>query len=315
MFEPDKQSTTFYEQSARLDFDRAHMKAFFREIYSWLNRSSNDLLPYDEIRRAIPIKGQHDLGIRVIPLDHIVGSVNRNNDFDRAFLPRVGNIRTRWMSIDKARMQAVNLPAIEVIKVGDIYFVKDGNHRVSVAREMGQLYIDAYVSEISVPVIITPGSDIEDIILGQEQIQFHQNTNIKEIIPESDIRFTQVGLYSQLEDHISVHRWYMGEKFDQPISEEEAVRSWYFKVYLPIVQIIRSRKILDDFPKHTEADLYLWIITHQYFLAEHKHGYVPFEQAAIHFVNKYSHRPLRRIRYMFRKFSRLVKKIFEKKTK
>ncbi len=301
MFDSYKTENTNTDQNARMDFDRAHMKSFFREILSWFNHSSNDLLPYDEVRRVVPLKGQMDVGIKVIPLDHIVGSVNRYNDFDRAFLPKEANSRGRWMSIDKARMQAVNLPAIEVIKIGEVYFVKDGNHRVSVAREMGQVYIDAYVSEIITPVEITPDQNLEEIILQQEYAQFISKTKINEIVPEQQIRLTQVGVYPQLEEHISVHRWYMGEKFDQPITEEEAVRSWYYKVYLPIVQIIRNRNILNDFPGYTETDLYFWIITHQYFLAESKNGYVPFEQAAVHFVNKYSHKPLRRIRYQLRK--------------
>lgn len=300
------------EQTTRLDFDRAHLKSFWREISSWITRSSNDLLPFDEVRRVITLRGQHDLGIREIPLDHIVGSVNRSNDFDRAFLPRVTNTRERWMSIDKARLSSIDLPAIEVIKIGDVYFVKDGNHRVSVARENGQAFIDAYVTEIIVPVEITPESNIEDIILQEERRRFLDKTNIEKVIPNCDIRLTMVGKYPELIEHISVHRWYMGEKFFQPISEEEAVRSWYYKVYSPIVNVIRTRKILDDFAGHTEADLYLWIITHQYFLTEHKHGYVTFEQAAIHYVNKYSQRPIRRLRYQLHKIGKWFEKRFKR---
>lgn len=297
-------------QTTRMDFDRAHRKAFMRDVLSWMTKSSNHLLPFDEVRRVITLRGQYDLGIRQIPIDHIVGSVNRSNDFDRAFLPRVTNTRGRWMSIDRARLEDVQLPAIEVIKIGDVYFVKDGNHRVSVAQENGQKFIDAYVTEISVPVEITPESKLEDIILQEERQQFLESTRINEIVPENQIYLTMVGQYGQLAEHISVHRWYMGEKFDQPISQEEAVYSWYYKVYLPIVQVIRKHHILDDFPGHTEADLYLWIITHQYFLAEHSHGYVTFEQAAIHFVNKYSQKPFRRLRYLLRSWGKWIKKIF-----
>lgn len=312
MDDSNRPNSDYSGQSARFDFDRAHLKSFLRETLSWLTHSSNDLLPFDEVRKLVSLQGQFDLGIRTIPLDHIVGSVNRYNDFDRAFLPRLTTTRGRWIRVDEARIQSVDLPVIEVIKIGEIYFVKDGNHRVSVAREMGQLDIDAYVTEIIVDIEITPESNLEDIILKQEFDQFLKNTNIKTVLPESDIRLTQVGLYSLIEEHISVHRWYMGEKFNQPITEEEGVRSWYFKVYMPIIQIIRKRNILADFPGHTEADLYLWIITHQFFLTEHKHGYVTFEQAAIHFVNKYSRKPIRRFRYMMRKVGRWFEKLFKK---
>jgi hypothetical protein len=201
-----------------------------------------------------------------------------------------------------------------VYKIGEVYFVRDGNHRVSVARENGQVFIDAYVTEMIVPIEITPESNLEDIILQQEYNQFIESTLINTLIPENDIHLTQVGQYESLMDHISVHRWYMGEKFNQPITDDEAVKSWYYKVYLPIIRIIRARKILVDFPGHSEADLYLWIITHQYYLTERRQGYVTFEQAAIHYVNKYSQRPIRRIRNTLRNIRHWIKKLFRSKS-
>jgi hypothetical protein len=301
-------------QNARYDFDRAHLKAFLHEIISWITKSSNDLLPFDEVRRILPLKGQYDLGYKEVPVDHIVGSVSRFNDFDRAFLPKLSNTRGRWMSIDRARLQEITLPPIELYKIGNVYFVRDGNHRVSVARETGQAFIDAYVIEMLVPIDITPDSNLEDIILQQEYTQFLESTLINTLIPENDIHLSQVGQYQTLLEHISVHRWYMGEKFTQPMSDDEAVQSWYYKVYLPIIRIIRTRQILADFPGHTEADLYLWIITHQYYLTERRHGYVTFEQAAIHFVNKFSKRPISRIRNTFLNIRHWFKKLFRIKS-
>jgi hypothetical protein len=309
-----EQNSIIPNEASRYDFDRAHLKAFLNETLSWITKSSNDLLPFDDVRRMLPLKGQYDLGNKEIPIDHIVGSVNRFNDFDRAFLPRQTNTRSRWMSVDRARIQDISLPPIEVYKIGDVYFVRDGNHRVSVARENGQAFIDAYVTEMIVPIEITPESNLEDIILQQEYNQFLESTRIDKLIPENDIHLTQVGQYQALLDHISVHRWYMGEKFNQPISDDEAVQSWYYKVYLPIIRIIRTRKILADFPGHSEADLYLWIITHQYYLTERRHGYVTFEQAAIHFVNKFSRRPIRRIRNAFRNIRHWFKRLFRVKS-
>ena len=89
-------------------------------------------------------------------------------------------------------------------------------------------------------------------------------------------------------EHIQVHRWYMGEKHQHPIDEERAARSSYKKVYLPLVQIVRDMNILADFPGRSEADLYLWIIERQYFLTERSSELVPLDQAALHFVNRYS---------------------------
>lgn len=292
------------DQTAKSDFEKAHFKSFWNEILSKMRQTNNQLLPFDEIRKILPLEGQYDLGMKVIPIDHIVGSVNRFNDFDRAFLPKDQHNRDRWVNIDKARLQEIELPAIEVYKIDEVYFVIDGNHRVSVAREKGQLFIDAHITELEVSEEITPDMNWNDIILQKEKNQFQKQTRIRELIPVNDIQLSQIGQYQNLLEHISVHRWYMGEKHGHQITMDEAVLSWYKKVYWPIIRIIRKRRILRDFPGHTEADLYLWIITHQYFLAEEAGKKVQPEQAALHFVNKYSQRPIRRLRYWFRKARR-----------
>ncbi len=283
--------------TARMDFDRAHFKAFVNETLNRLRRTNNDLLPFDEVQKIIPLKGQYDVGNVEVRLDHIVGSVGRYQDFDRAFLPKLDHSRSRWENIDKARIQDIPLPAVELYKIGDAYFVKDGNHRVSVARERGQVFIDAYVTEIKTDIEITPSTNIESLIIKKEYANFLAVTNLKEEYPDSDVQLTQAGRYGKLLEHIQVHRWYMGEKHNHPIDDFHAARSWYKRVYLPLVQIVRDMKILADFPGRKEADLYLWIIEHQYFLAQRSNDLITTEEAALHFVNRYSHKPLRRIRF------------------
>ena len=117
------------------EFELAFRKGFWRSVLGWFRQSSNQLLPFDEVRRILPIGGQYDAGLRQIPIDSVVGSVGRYNDFDKAFLPTQRHTRLRWINVDMANLQEINLPPIEVYKVGKVYFVKDGNHRVSVARE------------------------------------------------------------------------------------------------------------------------------------------------------------------------------------
>jgi hypothetical protein len=294
-------------QMARMDFDRAHFKSFVHKMLSLLRRTNNDLLPFDEIRKYIPLKGQHDIGYTNVKLDLIIGSVGRYQDFDRAFLPKMNFTRDRWENIDRARMKDIPLPPVELYKIGEIYFVKDGNHRVSVARELGQAFIDAYVTEIKTNVALTPDTNPEELILQSEYVQFLERTALKENYPDCEIRLTQAGQYEKLMEHIQVHRWYMGEKHNHPIDEQRAARSWYKKVYLPLVQIVRDMNILADFPGRSEADLYLWIIEHQYFLTERSNEMVPLDQAALHFVNRYSRRPLRRLRFWL---DRIRRKIF-----
>jgi len=152
--------------------------------------------------------------------------------------------------------------------MGDVYFVKDGNHRVSVARERGQEFIDAYVIEIDIPVSLPRDSDIDDITLKGEQATFLEKTNILKVRPDAKIEMTLPGEYERLLEHINVHRWYLGEQKGAEVPYEEAVASWYDNVYCPVVECIREHDLLPHFPGRTESDLYLWIIEYQWYLRE-----------------------------------------------
>ena len=115
---------------ANQDFERAVLRAFWRKIITRLTGEKNDLLPFDEVRARLPIRGQHYIGLRQVPVSKIIGSMGRYQDFDRAFLPIQIRTKDRWVSIDKAHYAQVILPPVDLYKIGDIYFVKDGNHRV-----------------------------------------------------------------------------------------------------------------------------------------------------------------------------------------
>jgi len=281
--------------AARVDFDLAHFKAFWRDVLGFLTQSSNELLPYDEVRKHLPWRGQHHLGLQQVPIASIVGSVSRYQDFDRAFLPRQTYTRRRWESVDQAHLQDIELPPVELYKVGSIYFVKDGNHRVSVAREKGQLYIDAVVVEVDVAVPMEPGIRLDELILRQERADFYAATGLQTVRPEVRLELTLTGQYEKLLDHIAVHRWYLGIGRRAEVPYPEAVASWYDRVYLPLVDIIRRRNVLREFPRRTEADLYLWILEHRWFLGEAYADEVSLEHAAEHFMREYSQRRARRL--------------------
>lgn len=302
--QPPKPS--FFSSVAKTDFETALRKGYWRAIFSWLTQSNNELLPFDEVRKRLPFSGQHYLGLRQIPVDEIVGSVGRYQDFDRAFLPRQSHTRSRWISIDTAHLQDVTLPPIEVYKVGSVYFVKDGNHRVSVARERGQFYIDAYVIEIEAPVPIDHLTDVDDLIRKQEYADFVTQTNMLRLKPDADIELSLPGQYHKILDHISVHRWYLGEQEKREIPYDEAVVRWYDEVYWPLVRIIRGQEILKEFPGRTEADLYLWIIEHLWYLREEWKEEVSLEEAAAHFSEEFSPKPLRKLVNLIKSVARTV---------
>ncbi len=253
---------------AHEDFRRAKNRAFWRKVSSWITGKSNALLPFEEVRRTLPFEGQRYMGLQAVPLEKIVGSVGRYQDFDRAFLPRSESTRHRWENIDKALQAGVALPPVELYKVGDVYFVRDGNHRVSVARTQDWPSIDAYVTEVDVPVEITAETDIDEVLRKQEYAAFLHQTEIHKVRPDVDIEITEPGQYQKLLEHIAVHRWYLGEERDEEVSYREAVASWVDHVYLPLVEIIREQGALEEFPDRTAADLYLWVSEHRAELAE-----------------------------------------------
>lgn len=292
---PDRQTPDFFRNEARSDFDSAHRKSTWRSVLSWVTRNQVELLPFDEVRTRLPVKGQHYTGMREVPLDAIIGSVSRYNDFDRAFLPRQTHTRDRWENVDSAHLQDIILPPIEVYQIGDAYFVKDGNHRVSVARLKGQAYIDAYVIRLDVPVEIEPNLDLNMLALKQEEGDFLEKTRLKEYRPEAEVQLTIPGMYTNLLDHIRVHRWYMGEKTRGNVSEQEAVVDWYDAVYLPLVEIIRRQKILRQFPDRTESDLYLWIIEHRWYLQEEYNTSISLEMASRDFVDRFKRGSIARL--------------------
>lgn len=295
-----------FEQEARNDFDTALTKAFWREAWSWFLQRQNTLMPFDQVRNALPVKGQHWIGIRQVPLDKIVGSVGRYQDFDAAFEPRQTRTRGRWMSVDVAHLKEINLPPVELYKIGEIYFVKDGNHRVSVAHEKNQVFIDAEVIEIDVNVPVTTETDLPRLILDLERAAFTEHTEIDQISPEVDLALTLPGQYAKLLEHIDVHRWYLGEQRKHEVPYAEALVSWIDSVYLPLVEIIRREQILKDFPGRTETDLYLWIIEHHWFLEVAGLEKISLEDAALNYRRKFSQRPVRKVFNFLEKAARAM---------
>jgi hypothetical protein len=292
----EDQSPINITQAAKMDFSRAYSKGFWRSILNWVRNQNNELLPFDEVIKHTPMKGRYDLGYREIETDKVIGSVSRYLDFDRAFLPRQTHTRSRWESIDRAYFQDVILPPIEVYKIGEVYFIKDGNHRVSVARERGQKYMDAYVTEVKVTGKIDEKTDIKSLVLEQEYNEFIAQTSLDKLYPYEDFHFSMPGQYNKILQHISVHRWFIGERKKEELSEEESIKAWYRDLYKPLIKIIREHEILKSFPHRTEMDLYLWIIEHRYYLAEEQHKRVSLESAALHFKERFAEKPFRHMR-------------------
>jgi hypothetical protein len=274
------------------DFYRARRRALVGALSDMMRGRPNSLIHFDDLRKRVRVRGQRYLGHQTVEVNRIIGSEGRYDDFDRHFLPRHNATKNRWRSIDRAYHQSIHLPPIDLYKIGDVYFVKDGNHRVSVARALGQAFIDAYVTELVVDVPLDTSLTDRDLLLKEEYSDFLEWTGLHDLRPDERIEFSESGGYLDLVRHINGHRYYLGLERGAPVPLDEAVGSWYDNVYLPIVEVIRKERILDLFPGRTEADLYHWIMEHRAYLRE-RYGSDPGPQvAARDYVSTFGQRGL-----------------------
>jgi Domain of unknown function (DUF4032) len=285
---------------ARGEVERARLSADVHDLLNLLRRAPNELIPFEWIRHLHP-DAEFQRGTQAIPTDQIVGSVDRYKEFDRYYLPKEPHLDERWIGVRSAQLQGKELPPIQVYKVGELYFVKDGNHRVSVARRQGQAYIDAQVIELQVTVPPEEGDTLKDLIIKGEYADFLHATRLGELMPgHHEILFTTPGRYDRLMEHIRTRKYYLDQKYSRDVPINEATCSWYVRLYARIVEQIRTHGVLHRFPGRTEADLYLWIMDHRYFLTE-RYGFdVGSEVAALDFSKHHAPPVYKRVRQRLR---------------
>ena len=256
-------------EQADKDFSRARRRAFLRRLGAYLRKdpASNELLSFDEVRSALGAVEQTYLGMRVVPVAKIVGSVGRHRDFDRAFLPSKPSLEGRWKKIDQAMHRAEELPPVSVYKIGDAYFVRDGNHRVSVAYQQGVEMIDAEVIELRSRVPVDSAITARDLLYKLEHRRLLERLPIDRVLPELKVELSDVADYRKLATHIEAHGFRLSQLWRRYVSPEEVLRDWYEYHYAPIAAMIREERVLVAFPERTELDLYLWIIAHRERLA------------------------------------------------
>ena len=247
---------------ARERFGYMHTKALTQDLMARLAGRSNDLLPFDTLMEVLRSHEQIlHRDPQMIPLDRIVGSVGRYKDFTRDFLPRNRGMLERWARVDSYMSAMAGLSPIEVFKVGSVYFVADGNHRVSVARANGFDAIEAFVTEYSIDVDLQPGDTLDEAIMKAGRARFLADTKLDQHFPHLDLYFTRPGGYTRLLRHLGAYRKLLQRARGQVsvVSLEDAAVEWYTKTYLPIATAIRERQLIKRFPGRTAADLYIWV--------------------------------------------------------
>ncbi len=290
------------------DFEKARSRGRIQSLLSSLAWKNSDLLSFYAVTELIKPRNETYLGMRTIPVKQIIGSEGRYQDFSLAFYPKKELLRARWRSIDRAVKEYVNLPPISVYKLGQWYFVRDGNHRVSVAKTQGVEFIDAEVVELDSQIPLEAGLTMKQLrkrVIDYERKRFLEQYN-PTFLPMEEIEFTSPGSYPEMVNHILVHKYYLNEGKSEELSFEDGAVSWYENVYKPIIEEVRREKLLASFPGNTEADLYMWIVRHWDNL-KHMSGSqeVSIESATsdykLRFGRGRAERWLNRIKYFFSK--------------
>ncbi|MBN2444894.1 MAG: transcriptional regulator [Spirochaetales bacterium] len=275
-----------YQDIVQVDFDRARAKELMTTILSLLKNENDELLSFHDVKSILK-PGTHTYkGVIPVKVSNIVGSEGRYRDFNKLFLPRHQHLRFRWQRVNLAHYKNIILPPIKLYEIGGVYFVRDGNHRVSVAITQGVEFIDAEVVSLNSIIKLHPGMTRDDFIkaiIDFEKKRFYNVTRLDKLRKECDISFTTPGRYDEIIKHIQGHKYYINlEKVDE-IPFQAAMLSWYDNVYCQVVAIIKEEKILMRFPERTPADLYVWIVSTWHELKEQYGDDYSLKQAVLNY--------------------------------
>jgi hypothetical protein len=257
-------STGFPGSDAQGDFARARRARRLGDIARWLRREPDDvglILPFEEVIEALGRTGQHDLGLQVVPLDSIVGTVDRGVDFDRGFLPTSQRLRSRWERIAAAQRRGESMPPVSLYKVGDLYFVRDGHHRVSVAKSLGREDIDAYVTEVETRVKLGTGTRVSDLPLKDHERLFRERAPLP---PDARRRIavTDPWAYGMLAEAVEAWGFRAMQERGTFMDRAEVARRWFADEYEPVTDMLREGELIDE--EETETDAYLRVAADRY---------------------------------------------------
>jgi hypothetical protein len=253
---------------AASDFGRMRRRRALSVLAARLRGEPDDvnvILPFDEVIAALGRRGEHDLGLQTVLLETIVGSVDRTRDFDRSFRPASSNVRARWERIAEARRRGEPFPPIDVLRVGDVHFVRDGHHRVSVARALGDPLIDAYVTEILTRVGGDSSIRVGDLPLKSHERLFHERVPLP---PEARVRIklTDPFDFGALAESVEAWGFRATQHGREFMDREETARRWFEEEYVPAVELLAEAGLIDG--RGTETDAYMTLTDQRYRLLQ-----------------------------------------------
>jgi hypothetical protein len=256
------------QQDAQSDFTRERRRRALAKIVSRLHLEPDDvsvILPFEEVVAALGRRSERDIGLQTIRLDSIVGTVaRRHGEFDRNFRPASTGVRGRWEKIATARRRGVTMPPIEVYRIGELHFVQDGHHRVSVARALGDTHIEAYVKEVRTALAAGAELQLRDLPLKRHERVFHERIPLRASLRDR-IELSDEWRYAQLATLIEAWGLRASYARDELLSRAEIAERWFHEEYEPVVAVLSEAHIGGE---GTETERYMRIAMLRYLLLQ-----------------------------------------------
>jgi hypothetical protein len=250
---------------AQHDFQRARRRATIARLIARLRGEPNDVgvvLPYEEVVAALGFVSEHSTGLHVVPLDSIVGSVDRSRDYDRRFRPTSRRTRGRWEQIAAAARRGESFPPVDLLRVGELYFVRDGHHRVSVARALGRTDIDAYVTEVTTRVGVDQATRLADLPLKSHERVFFERVPLP-AEARGEIQLSDLEDYSLLAEMVEAWGFRAMQSRGDALDRRENAVLWLETEFRPVVAMLREAGLVGD---RTDAEAYMRIAGERYWL-------------------------------------------------
>jgi len=255
--------TGFPVADAENDYLRIRRRQVLSRLAHWLRREPDDvseILPFDEVVAALGRTGERFLGLQVIALDSIVGSVDRTRDFDRWFRPRSARTRERWERLARAQRRGETIPPIDVYRVGELHFVRDGHHRVSVAIALKLRTIDAMVTEVATKIDATGIARRGDLITKDLRRVFLDRVPLYGRAL-STILVTDPWSYAELSETVEAWGFRLMQQEARYLDRETVAKRWYSEEFRPVVRMLEQADLIGD---RTEAEAYLHLASQRY---------------------------------------------------
>ncbi|MEJ2855257.1 MULTISPECIES: chromosome partitioning protein ParB [unclassified Saccharothrix] len=258
-----RRDTGFPQADAENDFLRARRRQVLSRLATWLRREPDDvniMLPFHEVVEALGLVSERRLGLQTIRLDSVVGSVDRTRDFDRRFRPTSARTRERWQRLALAARRGEAVPPIEVYRVGDLHFVQDGHHRVSVAHALGLTTIDAYVTEVVTRIAAHGIRHRGDLIVKDYRRLFLERVPLSGQA-RAEVLLSDPWDYAELGEHVEAWGFRLMQDEGALLDRATVATRWYREEYVPVVEMLRQAHLVGD---RTETEAYMWVAAERY---------------------------------------------------